>query len=187
LTSRRVHVTVEEYMDLDLHQAISKAEEEAGSGHIDEALSIANGLVLQHPGEIRSWSLRAHLQALKGEVDAAVSDLSNAIIINPAEPALFFDRGRQRMRRADVAGAVEDFSKALELCDFHNNDYYRETLLFMRAEALAMLGRTREALADLGHVRDDFRIYTTKLRSKDDIVAQCVDKDSGSGSFDYTA
>jgi tetratricopeptide (TPR) repeat protein len=165
-------------MDLDLRQAISKAEEQASSGHIEEALSIASELVLQHPGEIRAWSLRAHLQALMGDVAAAVSDVSNAIILNPAEPSLFFDRGRQRMRMADVDGAIEDFSKALELCDFHDNNYYRETLLFMRAEALAKLGRANDALADLAHVRDDFRIYTTKLRSRDDIVAECIDKNS---------
>jgi len=77
------------------------------------------------------------------------------------------------MRTADILGAIDDFTKGLELCDFHNNNYYRETLLFMRAEALARLGRTSEALADLAHVRDDFKIYTTRLRSKADIVADC--------------
>jgi tetratricopeptide (TPR) repeat protein len=167
-----------DYMDIDfdLHRAISKAMEEAGSGHNEEALSIANGLVLQHTGEIRAWLLRAHLRTQVGDLEAAISDLSNAILINAAEPSLFFDRGRQRMRMADLGGAVEDFSAAPELCDFHNNDYYRETLLFMRADALAKLGRTNDALADLAPVRDDFRIYTTKLRTKADIVAECTDE-----------
>ncbi len=160
-------------MDLDLEQGISKAREVASSGNAEEALSIANALVQQYPSDIRAWIARAHAQALMGNDEAAVSDVSSAIKINQGEPDLFFNRGRFRMRTADIHGAIDDFTKGLELCDFHNNEYYRETLLFMRAEALATLGRTSEALADLAHVRDDFKIYTTRLRNKADIVADC--------------
>jgi tetratricopeptide (TPR) repeat protein len=160
-------------MNLDLEQGISKAGDLAGSGNREEALSIANALVQQYPGEVRAWMARAHVQALMGDDEAAVSDVSGAIKINQAEPDLFFNRGRFRMRTADISGAINDFTKGLELCDFHNNDYYREALLFMRAEALARLGRTGEALADLAHVRDDFKIYTTGLRSKADVIADC--------------
>jgi tetratricopeptide (TPR) repeat protein len=160
-----------ENMVLDLEQGISKARDAVNSGNTEEAFSIANELVQQYPAEIRAWLMRAYVQGSMGDDEAAVSDVSNAININQLEPDLFFNRGRYRMCISDINGAVEDFTKGLELCDFHNNDYYRETLLFMRAEALAKLGRTSEALADLAHVRDDFKIYTTHLRSKADIIA----------------
>jgi len=160
-------------MNLDLEQGIYKVRDVASFGNTEEAVSIANALVQQYPGEIRVWMARAHVQALMGDDEAVVSDVSKAIKINPMEPDLFFNRGRFRLRTANISGAIDDFTKGLELCDSHNNDYYRETLLFMRAEALARLGRTSDALADLAHVRDDFRIYTTCLRNKADIVAEC--------------
>jgi len=166
-------------MDLDLEQGISTARDAANTGNTEEAFSIASALVRQYPCEIRAWLMRAYVERLMGNHEAAIADMSNAININQLEPDLFFNRGRYRMSVADISGAIEDFSKGLELCHFHNNNYYRETLLFMRAEALAKLGRTDDALADLAHVRDDFRIYTTKLRTRADIVAECTRIKSG--------
>ena len=54
-----------------------------------------------------------------------------------------------------------------------NNDY-REVKLFMRAEALAHLGRAEDALADLDGVREDFTIWTFRLVSKQQLTNECL-------------
>jgi hypothetical protein len=73
----------------------------------------------------------------------------------------------------DAKTVVQDFSKALELCDFQENDYYREELHFWRAEAFLELGKQREALRDLAKVRDDFQSLTYILRTKQDLLHDC--------------
>ena len=60
-------------MNLDLEQGISKAGDLAGSGNREEALSIANALVQQYPGEVRAWMARAHVQALMGDDEAGTA------------------------------------------------------------------------------------------------------------------
>jgi tetratricopeptide (TPR) repeat protein len=137
------------------------------------ALTGANELVDAFPGEWKVWSLRAYIHARSENLSAALVDISRAISLSPNEPVLFFDRGRYRMKSDDSAGAVEDFRTGLELCDQYNDDYYRESLYFLRAEAFVGLGKKAEALADLAHVRDGFTIWTTKLQSKDELLSAC--------------
>jgi hypothetical protein len=51
---------------------------------------------------------------------------------------------------------------------------YREVMLFMRAEALAQLGRAEDALADLDGVREDFTIGTFRLVTKKQLTNECL-------------
>ena len=161
-------------MNSALDRTISAANELASAGKDQEALSVANSLTQQHPAEMRVWALRAYVYALLKDYDAAIADLSNAIAIAPMEPSLFFNRGRYEFVLDHFQAAVDDFTSGLELCDYHDNEYYRETLLFMRAEALTRLGKKKEALLDLQQVRDDFTLWTSQLRTKADLVAECL-------------
>ena len=165
-------------MNPDLDGLIGRADTLAKDGRYEEALSLATDLVQRYPDEMKVWSMRAYLYTCKDDYERAIADLSQAIGLNPAEPVLFYDRGRYQSRLGLFEAAADDFGKGLALCDHYRDDYYRESLHFFRAEALIELGRKREALEDLSHVRDDLRTWTFKLRTKSELLAQCVEHSS---------
>jgi tetratricopeptide (TPR) repeat protein len=165
-------------MSSSLESLILKAKQFARSGDNQKALSLADELVGRYPNEMEAWSLRGHLHARNHNYQEALADVTRAIDANPFEPSLFFDRGRYELVVGKEESAVTDFSKGLELCDHHKDDYYRESLYFFRAEAFLRLGRKHEALEDLVRVRDDFKTWIDKVRTKADLLADC-DKLSG--------
>jgi tetratricopeptide (TPR) repeat protein len=160
-------------MSTNLDEQIAKAKNLAQSGDEEGGMSMATALVEQHPVEMKVWSLRAYLHAGNSNYEQAIADLTRAIAINSMEPVLFWDRGRYKSLLRLDESAVSDFSRGLELCDSHKDDYYREALHFSRAEALIHLGRKREALADLNHVREDLKTWTYKLRTKAELLTDC--------------
>jgi tetratricopeptide (TPR) repeat protein len=160
-------------MTSDLDASISRARQLARVGGKGEALSLATALVDRHPHDMGVWLLRAYLYARDGNYVQAVADLTCAIVIKPTEPSLFYDRGRHRLALGEYQSAINDFTKALKICGLSNDEYYSESLHFMRAEALLRLGKKKEALADLAYVREDLRTWTYKLRSKAELLAEC--------------
>jgi tetratricopeptide (TPR) repeat protein len=161
-------------MSTDLDGLISKAKSLKRSGDAEGAMSLAHELVKRYPDEMDSWSLRAYLHAGGGNYELATADLTLAIAINSMEPVLFWHRGRYESRQGKYQSAVSDFSRGLELCDHYKDDYYREALHFFRAEALINIGKKREALADLDHVRDGLKTWTYKLRTKAELLEECA-------------
>jgi tetratricopeptide (TPR) repeat protein len=153
---------------------MSRAKTLASSGDLNAALSIATELVRDYPRTPRTWSFRAYVRALAHDYAGAIGDISDAIDVAPREPKLWFDRGRYNLRLERYSDAVADLTKGLDLCDQESNDYYREALLFTRAEALVQLGRAQEALADLAGVREDCTFWTYRLVSKKTLVDECL-------------
>ena len=136
-------------------------------------MTLANQLVKENPSEMKVWSLRGYLCARTGEYSLAINDITQAITIKAMEPFLFHSRGRYRLISGDSQGALDDFSRGLELCAHHADDYYLEDLHFWRAEALIRLDRMNDALVDLAQVSEDYRMWTTELRTKADLLAIC--------------
>ncbi len=68
---------------------------------------------------------------------------------------------------------LPDFADGIALCDQHGDDYYRESLYFVRAEAYLRVGDKQSARADLAHVRDDFALWTTELQTKESLLSGC--------------
>jgi len=127
----------------------------------------------QYPESAEVWHTLAYAHETEDEYTAAIAAITRAIELSPKEPALFFERGGYALNTGEYERAVADFSQGLVLSDEFNWDYYREALHFMRAEAFVQLGKKAEALADLSHVADDRTYWTTKRRSKADLLALC--------------
>lgn len=155
-----------------INKLISNLESRAQSDD-PTALAEATKLVAEHPSESKVWGLRAYIFARTGNLSNAISDLTRAMELSSPEPTHYFDRGRYKLKVGDSAGAVADFSRGIELCDEHGDDYYRESLHFLRADALVKTGKRSEALADLRQVRDGFTLWTTELRSKEALMSEC--------------
>ncbi len=119
------------------------------------------------------WDTLAYAHSSNDDYVAAIAAISQAIELNPQNPALFFDRGEYALKTGDHESAVADFGQGLILCDEPRWKYLREALHFLRAEAFVQLGKKAEALAELSHVQDDYRFWTTELRTKADLLVMC--------------
>ena len=170
----------------DLDHLIGKAKKLARGDDDQEAMSLANKLVEDYPHELKVWSLRAYLHSRNGRHAEAIEDLTHAITVAGVDQnvahsqtdiltaiVLFFDRGADRFALGEDPLAIDDFTSALELCQSADTKDYQETLHFWRAEAFIRLGRKEEALADLSQVPDGFSFWTSKLRTKADLLDDC--------------
>ena len=157
----------------ELEKLIAALERRAKSED-PAALASATKLAADYPLEANVWGLRAYMFARAGNLVNAIGDLDRAIELSAPEPSHYFDRGRYKLRLGDNEGAVADFSRAIGICDAHGDNYYLESLHFIRADALLKVGRRREALVDLEHVRDGFTLWTSELRSKEALLSECV-------------
>lgn len=160
-------------MMTDIRSSISKAETLARANRVDEAEVIADKLVAQYPSRMEVWVLHGYLAAREGDFEKAIDSLTRAISICAEEPSLFYDRGRYQLTTGDNNAAISDFSKGLDLCDRYDNDYYRASLHFHRAEALLGIGKKSDAMADLSHVPAEFKCWTTRLRSREELMEEC--------------
>lgn len=160
-------------MSLELDKLIAKAKEMARNGDDADAAALADELLNQHPNEMRVWMLRGYLHELIEEYGQAKTDLTRAIELNNLEPHLFYSRGRFAYQLGELREAVQDFSTALDLCEYHKNDYYLNELLFWRAATLLKLGDKRRSLDDLSRLPDDFSSWTDRPQTKHDLVAAC--------------
>jgi tetratricopeptide (TPR) repeat protein len=143
-------------------------------GDDPSAVESALRLAERYSDSPRVWCLLAYAHARQGSTEEAISDMTRAIQLSPDEPGMLFERGRYQLKRGRYRQAVDDFGQALILCERQENDYYRESLHFFRADALLKLDRRIEAQADLQHVRDDFALWTTELRTKQALLAECA-------------
>jgi tetratricopeptide (TPR) repeat protein len=142
----------------------------------EEALRQIDRLAEKHPREAKVWAKRSYVNARKGDSQAAIDDVSKAIAISELEPAYFYKRGLLLFEVGKFRDGISDFSKVVELCDYHDSDYYREPAYFFRAECHVRLGQYREARADCEHISDGMRTWTDSLRSKEDILKECTRK-----------
>lgn len=138
-----------------------------------EALAQASELVKQYPGEAKAWALRAYVFGRSGHWSNAIGDLTRAIEIWPSEPGLFFHRGRYHIKSGEFHHAIDDFSQGLIACNQHSNDYYRETLHFMRAYACLETGDKTGAANDLANVRGGFALWVNSMCSRSEPLMRC--------------
>jgi tetratricopeptide (TPR) repeat protein len=143
------------------------------------AVSDAARLAERYSDDARVWCLLAYANARQGKNTEAVASITKAIDLSPGEPGMHFDRGRYNLKLGKFQQAVDDFDRALVVCEERNDDYYRESLHFLRADALIKLDRKAEARADLMHVRDEFALWTNELRTKTALMAESADSKRG--------
>jgi len=148
---------------------------------IDERVNTEDPTVLddtiklteQYPDEPEVWHSLGYVYESQENYPAALTTMSRVIELAPQEPAYYHHRGCCALMAGDYNLAIADFSQGLALCDEWKNDYYRQSLHFLRAEAHYQLGRKAEAQADLAHVDDDTVSWTIQVRSKAELVALC--------------
>lgn len=156
---------------MTLEDHLHAIEELSQKGETQRALEEADEIVRGWPRDYRCWHLRSDLLAAKRKYNDAIQDLDRAIELNGSEPVLLFDRGRYRLMQRDAQKAVCDFTAGLELCKKVEDNYYLEAFRFLRAEAYLAMGKKTEALEDLEQVREEVVLWTTRVRSKRELLA----------------
>jgi len=161
-------------MPANLDQALSDISRLAKAERYDEAVELARQVLLQATDRRDEILAKlAYIRARQGNYELAVAHLADAIEINAREPDYFFSRARCRLVLRDARKALPDLDTVIALCDEHQSDYYRPSAHFLRAEALAMIGRTKEALAELACVPDGFSTWIHGPRSKQQLIEEC--------------
>lgn len=82
-------------------------------------------------------------------------------------------RGIDLFKTGDFEKAVSDFTRVLQLCDYHKSDYYRAPAYFFRADSFVQLKEFKSAKADCQHIPENMQTWTSKLKSKADILSEC--------------
>lgn len=160
--------------------------------------------VRKEPPALRRLFLNEHLSASEHEVRLAIRQNPKSYAAHSSLSDLLMRRGRRReaiefwhrtvrrfpgvpnpfFQRANWALEQRDFDAAqkyLRICLRFDRGYFRETAHFWRAEALARLGRDREAEKELARVPDgyeEFWFLDYERRTKQDLVAQLRERGS---------
>lgn len=158
----------------DLEAELKQIKAMANADQYEEAFRGLDVLAAAFPREAEIWIIRAYVNRRQRNLEAAIADWSTAIGLCDKEPHYFYIRGLNHFGLRHFKQAVSDFTQALELCDFHNSDYYREATYFVRADAYLRLGEFDKARSDCAHVQDGSKTWTDKLRTKEDILAECA-------------
>lgn len=161
-------------MTKNLDELISKAKSLVRDGDEAAAFEYADQIVEEYPNNPKSWMLRGYLNERSGNLQSALRDAERVVALGANGPREFYTRGRYHFQLGHNTAAVEDFTTAIGLCDLLKDDYYRNALYFERAEAYLRLGKKAEALADANLIPNDSRWWTFKLRSKQDLIRDCM-------------
>jgi tetratricopeptide (TPR) repeat protein len=157
----------------EIHSELKEIEKLARMERYHEALRRADALAVSNPDEPEVWATRGYVVGREGELSAAISDLSKCVALRGDEAKDFFARGRYLFKAGRYEEAVSDFTRVLELCDKYNSDYDRQAAYFFRADAYVRLGEYDKARADCHRVTDKGQLWTDKLRTIDEILAEC--------------
>jgi tetratricopeptide (TPR) repeat protein len=131
-------------------------------------------LMEQYPGEASVFSCSAYVNSRSGNNAAALRDISAAIALSNLETDYHYVRGKLHFKTACYDKAICDFTEVIRLCDLHKSDYYRENAYFFRADAYIRTKNYDHAKRDCEHVTDGFRTWTDRLRSKQELLAECA-------------
>lgn len=163
-----------------IETVVNKARVLTRSGDDAGAMRLVCELLDKFPEEKSPLAFRAHLHSMNGAYQQSWLDLSRAMLVDPLDPCLFYLRGDCSLQLGQAEAALADFDDGLALCDQKGDNYCRDTLIFLRAEALISLGRTIDAARSLQQLPDDFSFWTPKLRTKADLLRDCCG-DGGHG------
>jgi len=153
--------------------ALQLVETMAEGGKYAAAIARLDELGRCYPADPRVSATRAYVMGHQGDHQAAVECWSRAIALLDEEPHYFYMRGIHLFALGRFRQAVVDFTEVVRLCDHHGSDYYRAPAHFFKADALLQLGELRMAEAECAQIPEDMQVWTDRLRTRANILADC--------------
>lgn len=115
------------------------------AGNTDDALSLADRIVAQHPDSEAAYNERCYLRALLGrDLDKALDDCNMAMKLKPGTAALLDSRGFVYLKLGRYQESIADYSAAIRFAD-----HPPPTSFYGRALAEQKTGNTIGATADI--------------------------------------
>lgn len=163
-------------------------EEEATVGSLDDRIDairkgaridapkgveVATRLAEEFPNVAKVWHCLHDAHWLNEDLAVAASVMQKAIDLEPQEPTWLYYRADTTALLGNFAASVDDLTEAIRVCDPNERATFRQKLYFFRADMFLRLGRKVEARADLEHAPDVFALRTTRIRTKEEMLAEC--------------
>lgn len=143
---------------------------------LKNANQLATRLTSEYSSEPRAWRERAFVKTMQGRHTASISDMTKAIALNAMRSLDYiFTRAISWFRLGNYKNAVDDFTQTIALGEFFKMDSHRVQAHLFRADCFVRLKKFTEAQADCLHLPDDFSTWTDSLRSKKDILKDCLE------------
>ena len=138
-----------------------------------EALGICDWLIDEPDTAVAGYRERSTVKELMGEVEAAIADLKKVVESGSVEPADFHALGILLLKSGDAVAAVESFSRAIDFGVQQDFNYYTNSSLLFRAEALLKLTDYDTALKDASRLPQSYEAHVVgqEMRSKEKIIS----------------
>lgn len=121
-------------------------------GRNDEAVANLNSVLAIDPKNAFAMLNRARAEINTGKFDDAERDAKALEALTPQDPSPHDIEGLVAQHRGNLQAAIDDFSKAFEMSRTNGSGKPWVEPLARRAEALSLLGRYDEALADIDRI-----------------------------------
>lgn len=118
----------------------------------ESAESCFNRMVKQYPKSCRVYYDRAVIRRKMGDIPGSIDDCTQALRLNPNFAAAVGYRAKMYKRNRQWKEAIVDFTRLMEK-GAPASSYVR------RAECYAMIGKSKEAIADYDHAVKIYRSY----------------------------
>ncbi|MEM9304327.1 MAG: tetratricopeptide repeat protein [Pseudomonadota bacterium] len=122
-----------------MQQEFQQAVRALGSGHLDEAEALIEGLLRQYPDHPEVRHLAGVVFFERGELARGRGMLDAALAQAPTNPELHYNYGSALLKHGDLPGALERFDHAVDLAPGHASAWNN------RGTTLRQLGRSDEA------------------------------------------
>lgn len=141
-----------------------------------EALAICDWLIEDPATAVAGYRERATVKELMGDAEAAIADLSKVIESGTVEPADFHALGILLLKNGNTAAAVESFTRSINHGTQQDFNYYTNSSLLFRAEALLKLTDYENALKDASRLPENYEAHVAGqgMRSKEAIISEAT-------------
>lgn len=136
--------------------------------NFNDALKIANKLIINYPKNSECYFLRGDLFLSENKYAEAINDYDIGIKINDNNAIYFHTRGSALIETGEFLEAVDDFEIILENKDLTNRKYVLDSTYAFRTIAYCCIGEWEKCYTDINYINDNFITYLHFIKNKID-------------------
>ena len=157
-----------------MEQLVERIRNLLERGKTREAGNLATQLIRLHADNPQAWRERALVRRAQRRYAGAMADIQKAIALNDFWSLNYrFTKGLISFKMAKYRTAIDEFTQTIALGKFLGVESFQVEAHFFRAECYMRMKKFAKAQADCKNVPDDFRTWTDKLRTKEDLLSEC--------------
>lgn len=165
-----MELTVDNQAELD--QYLNKIKILTDYKQYDEALSLCEDLIAEHPKGWFGYREKAHVLDMKREGAESLACRRKVAELGSDEPGDYYHLAITCQSLGEYQECVSWADYGIMLCEQHNHYYYHPSCVFFKANALLALQRYEDALAQALTLDDGFKTWVNGkgIITKEDII-----------------